>query len=253
MSLEYSINELSKIAKISTRTLRYYHEIDLLKPKRINSSGYRIYGEEEVDKLQQILFYKSMGFKLEDIKNIINSPFFDVMAALDNHKKELLKRREEIDLLIENVEKTIKYKKGEIKMSDKEKFESFKKELVNKNEKEYGKEIREKYGSDKINESNKKILGLSEEEYTEFKKLEKEIIEKLKEAVEENNPAGKKAQEACELHKRWLEYSWNFYSKEAHRNLGEMYVADERFKKYYDEHKEGMAEFLRNALNIYTK
>ena len=91
--MEYSINELSKIAKISTRTLRYYHEINLLEPKRINSSGYRIYGEYEIDKLQQILFYKSMGFKLEDIKNIINSPFFFVFAALDNHKKELLKRR----------------------------------------------------------------------------------------------------------------------------------------------------------------
>ena len=72
--MEYSIHELSKIAKISTRTLRYYHEIDLLKPKRINSSGYRIYGEDEVDKLQQILFYKSMGFKLEDIKNIVKLP-----------------------------------------------------------------------------------------------------------------------------------------------------------------------------------
>ena len=138
MYLEYSIHELSKIAKISTRTLRYYHEIDLLKPKRINSSGYRIYGEDEVDKLQQILFYKSMGFKLEDIKSIVSSPSFDIMTALNSHKKELLKRREEIDLLIENVEKTISYKKGEIKMSDKEKFEAFKKDLVNKNEEEYG-------------------------------------------------------------------------------------------------------------------
>lgn len=128
MYLEYSIHELSKIAKISTRTLRYYHEIDLLKPKRINSSGYRIYGENEVDKLQQILFYKSMGFKLEDIKSIVSSPSFDIMTALNSHKKELLKRREEIDLLIENVEKTISYKKGEIKMSDKEKFEAFKKD-----------------------------------------------------------------------------------------------------------------------------
>lgn len=126
--MEYSIHELSKIAKISTRTLRYYHEIDLLKPKRINSSGYRIYGENEVDKLQQILFYKSMGFKLEDIKSIVSSPSFDIMTALNSHKKELLKRREEIDLLIENVEKTISYKKGEIKMSDKEKFEAFKKD-----------------------------------------------------------------------------------------------------------------------------
>ena len=117
--MEYSIHELSKIAKVSTRTLRYYHEINLLYPKRTNSSGYRIYGEKEVDKLQQILFYKSLGFKLEDIKNIINSPSFDIMTALNNHKKELIKRRKEIDLLIENVEKTISYKKGKINMSDK--------------------------------------------------------------------------------------------------------------------------------------
>ena len=95
--MEYSINELSKIAKISTRTLRYYNEIGLLNPKRINSSGYRIYGEYEVDKLQQILFYKSMGFKLENIKNIINSPSFDIMSALYSHKEELIKKRQEID------------------------------------------------------------------------------------------------------------------------------------------------------------
>ena len=253
MSVEYSINELSKIAKISTRTLRYYHEIDLLKPKRINSSGYRIYGENEVDKLQQILFYKAMGFKLEDIRNIVNFPSFDIMLALDNHKKELIKRRDEIDLLIENVEKTISYKKGEIKMSDKEKFEGFKKDLVKQNEEKYGREIREKYGDKQVDQSNRKMLGLSEEEFRKFEQLGRDIIEKLKEAMEENDPSGEKAQEACELHKKWLGYSWNFYTKEAHRSLGEMYVSDERFKKYYDNNKLGMAEFFRNALDIYTK
>lgn len=251
--MEYSINELSKIAKISTRTLRYYHEIDLLKPKRINSSGYRIYGQEEVDKLQQILFYKAMGFKLEDIKNIVNSSSFDVMLALNDHKKELLKRREEIDLLIKNVEKTISYKKGEVKMSNQEKFEGFKKNLVEQNEDKYGKEIREKYGDKQVDESNAKMLGLSEEDYEKMEQLASDIIEKLKEAMEENDPSGQIAQEACELHKKWLGYSWNFYSKEAHRGLGEMYVADERFKKYYDDNKDGMAEFFKKALDIYTK
>ena len=251
--MEYSINELSKIAKISTRTLRYYNEIGLLNPKRINSSGYRIYGEYEVDKLQQILFYKSMGFKLENIKNIINSPSFDIMSALYSHKEELIKKRQEIDLLIENVEKTIKYKKGEVDMSDKEKFEGLKKDLVKKNEESYGKEIREKYGDKQVNQFNMKMLGLSEEEFKIFQQLEKDIIEKLKEAMEENDPSGEKAQEACELHKKWLGYSWNFYTKEAHRNLGEMYVVDERFKKYYDENKEGMAEFLKKSLDNYTK
>lgn len=251
--MEYSINELSKIAKISTRTLRYYNEIGLLNPKRINSSGYRIYGEYEVDKLQQILFYKSMGFKLENIKNIINSPSFDIMSALYSHKEELIKKRQEIDLLIENVEKTIKYKKGEVDMSDKEKFEGLKKDLVKKNEESYGKEIREKYGDKQVNQFNMKMLGLSEEEFKIFQQLEKDIIEKLKEAMEENDPSGEKAQEACELHKKWLGYSWNFYTKEAHRNLGEMYVVDERFKKYYDENKEGMAEFFKKSLDNYTK
>ena len=157
------------------------------------------------------------------------------------------------DLLIENVEKTINYKKGEIKMSNKEKFEAFKKDLINKNEEEYGEEIREKYGDSQVDNSSAKIMGMSEEEFKEFKELEKQIIETLKDAMEENNPSGEKAQKACELHEKWLGYTWNFYTKEAHRNLGEMYVADERFKKYYDDNKKGMLEFFRDALNIYTK
>ena len=82
--MEYSINELSKIAKISTRTLRYYHEINLLEPKRINSSGYRIYGEYEIDKLQQILFYKSMGFKLEDTKSLYSSIIYPSLSFKAN-------------------------------------------------------------------------------------------------------------------------------------------------------------------------
>ena len=104
------------------------------------------------------------------------------MLALDSHKKELLKKRNEINLLIENVEKTISYKKGEIKMSDKEKFEGFKKDLVKQNEEKYGKEIREKYGDKQVNQSNTKMLGLNEEEYKEFEQLGRDIIEKLKEA-----------------------------------------------------------------------
>ena len=251
--MEYSINELSNLAKISKRTLRYYDEINLLKPKRINSSGYRIYGDYEIDQLQQILFYKEMGFKLDEIREIITSPSFDILNALTNHKKELIEKRNQINLLIENVEKTISYKKGEIYMSNKEKFEGFKKELIDKNEEKYGNEIREKYGNKQVDDANKKMLGLSEEEYKEFEKLSQEIISKLEEAMEEGNSHGQKAQEACELHKKWLGYTWNFYTKEAHMGLGEMYAADERFKKYYDDNKEGMAEFFRDALKIYTR
>ncbi len=251
--MEYSINELSKIAKTSTRTLRYYHEIGLLEPSRINSSGYRIYGLKEVDKLQEILFYKSMGFKLEDIKNMVNSSDFNMLKILQLHKEELIKKREDIDVLIENVEKNIRYRKGEIDMSSREKFKGFKQELIKDNEDKYGGEIRDKYGDDKVDKSNKKMLGLSENEYKEFKKLEVEIIEELKKAMQDNDPTSDIAQNACKLHKKWLGYTWNFYTPEAHRNLGEMYVADERFSQYYDKNKEGMAKFLKDALDFYTK
>ena len=91
--MEYSIKKLSQIAGVSTRTLRYYDEINLLKPARINSSGYRIYGAKEVDRLQQILFYKELGLNLDHIKEIINNPKFDKISALKEHKLKLLEMK----------------------------------------------------------------------------------------------------------------------------------------------------------------
>ncbi|MDP4158116.1 MAG: MerR family transcriptional regulator, partial [Bacillota bacterium] len=72
--MEFTVQSLGKLAGVSTRTLRYYDEIGILKPARINSSGYRIYGQREVDRLQQILFYRELGVSLEDIKKIITDP-----------------------------------------------------------------------------------------------------------------------------------------------------------------------------------
>ncbi|MGI6066460.1 MAG: MerR family transcriptional regulator, partial [Bacillota bacterium] len=121
--MEYTIRKLGQLAGISTRTLRYYDEIGILKPARINSSGYRIYGQNEVDRLQQILFYRELGVSLESIKEIISASSFDRARALKEHRKRLLEKRKQLDLLIENVEKTIDSTEGKIKMTDKEKFE----------------------------------------------------------------------------------------------------------------------------------
>lgn len=250
--MEYSIKELGEMASISTRTLRYYDEIDLLKPAKISKAGYRIYSDKEVDLLQQILFYKELGFDLKTIKEILKSPSFNIIDALYTHKKRLLEKRDQIDLLINNIEKTIESKERGYKMKNKDKFEGFKKELINKNEENYGAEIREKYGDDIVDKSNAKIMGMSEEKYNEFKQLEKEIIDTLNLAMDSGNPKGELAMKACELHKKWLGYTWNFYSKEAHRNLGEMYIGDERFKRHYDKNREGMAKFLRDALVEFT-
>jgi DNA-binding transcriptional MerR regulator len=98
---------------ISPRTLRYYDKIGILKPARINSSGYRIYSKAEVDRLQQILFYKELGVSLDAIKEIITSPSYDRAKALREHREQLLDKRKRLDVLIANVEKTIASKKGE--------------------------------------------------------------------------------------------------------------------------------------------
>lgn len=154
--MEYTVQKLGLIAGISTRTLRYYDEIGILKPARINSSGYRIYGQDEVDKLQQILFYRELGVSLESIKDIVTAPSFDRAKALREHRQKLLEKREQLDLLISNVDKTISLTEGRITMSNKEKFEGFKQKLVDDNEMKYGKEAREKYGDDAVNKSNQK-------------------------------------------------------------------------------------------------
>lgn len=250
--MEYTVQKLGKLAGVSPRTLRYYDEIDLLKPARINSSGYRIYGAAEVDRLQQILFYRELGVSLGKIKELLDSPAFDKLTALKQHRQQLLDRRRQIDLLIANVEKTIAQAEGRTTMTDAEKFEGFKRELLAENERKYGREARERYGEEAVERSNQAFRNMTQEQYAEFEELGKKVLETLKEALATGDPASELAQKTAELHKRWLTMAWGSYNKEAHAGLADMYVADERFRAYYDQDCEDGAEFLRDAILIYT-
>lgn len=250
--MEYTIQKLARMAGVSTRTLRYYDEVGILKPARINSSGYRIYGRKEVDCLQQILFYRELEFSIEKIKGILDAPDFDETVALINHKKLLLDKRKQLDQLINNIEMTLQAKEGRKIMMDKAKFEGFKSDKLNENEDKYGKEIRKKYGDEAIKSSNDKFMNMTKEQYEEYEKLGTEILDTLEVAFDTKDPAGELAQKACELHKKWLTFTWKDYSKEAHSGLAQMYVCDERFTAYYDKRRPGMAQFLSDAIEIYT-
>lgn len=250
--MEYTIKKLGQMAGISTRTLRYYDDIGILKPARINSSGYRIYSLAEVDTLQQILFYRELGVSLDIIKDIVTAPSFDGTKALREHREKLLEKREQLDLLIANVNKTIALTEGRIIMSDQEKFNGFKQKLVEDNEKKYGKEIREKYGDETVNKSNQKMQGMTKEQFEEVTKLNNEVMETLQAAFKGGDPASELAQKAADLHRRWLSYFWDNYSKEAHIGVAKMYVDDARFTAYYDEKQPGTAAFLRDAVLIYA-
>lgn len=250
--MEYTVQRLGQMAGVSTRTLRYYDEIGILRPARINSSGYRIYGQEEVNRLQQILFYRELGVSLENIKKIITSPSFDSTHALKEHREQLLIKREQLDRLITNVDKTIAAAEGSMTMTDKEKFEGFKQKLIDENEKKYGKEIRAKYGDEQVDKSNQKLKGMTEEQHAEIEKLAADVLATLDEAFATGDPAGELAQKAADLHRQWLCYYWDSYTKEAHAGLAQMYVDDERFTAYYDKKQPGTAVFLRDAIHIYT-
>ena len=252
--MEYTVLKLGRLAGISPRTLRYYDEIGLLSPMKVTASGYRMYGEKEVDALQQILYYRELDLSLTDIKAILSAPSFDRLAALNNHLAELHKRRGRLDRLIQSVEKTILHEKGKVAMSDKEKFEAFKKDLIRENEEKYGEEVRQKYGDKRVDESNAKMMNLTKEQYDAMQKMAAEIISCLEQAVlQKADPAGEEGKRLAKLHKEWLSFTWKEYSKEAHLGLAQMYVEDERFTAYYDGRVKGCAAFLRDTVAAYVK
>lgn len=250
--MEYTINKLAQIAGVSTRTLRYYDQIGLLQPRRVSSNGYRIYGAPEVDRLQQIMFYRELGVPLEEIGKILSADDFDNERALEAHRTALNERREQLDKLIATVELTIEAKKGRVAMSDAAKFEGFKRQLVEENERTFGAEVRERYGEESVETSNASLMGLSAERYAELTALEARVKETLAAAVATGDAASAQAQEAAALHGQWLGFMWGNYSAEAHVGVTQLYLEDERFAAYYDAVAPGATQFLHDAVAIHA-
>lgn len=250
---EYSIRELAKLAGVSARTLRYYDELGLLKPLYVSEAGYRFYGEDELNLLQQILFYRERGFELKYIKNILYKKDFNLQTALEEHLLDLENQKQQLDALIYTVKQTLASVKGEYKMSDKEKFQAFKENMIRENEAKYGEEIRKKYGNGTIDASNAQMLNMSEEEWNTFQNLSSQISEKLKTGIRTNIlPDSKEAEEIFRLHKAWLLMTWTEYSPQAHKGIAAMYTANERFTLYYDKEVPGCARLLKDIITYWA-
>ena len=203
--------------------------------------------------LQQILFYRERGFDLKRIRQILYWDDFDIMNALEEHLLELEEQKRHVDALIRTVKQTIRQVKGECRMSDKEKFEAFKERIIRENEEAYGKEIREKYGDEEVDATNKKLMNMSEADYERFKNLGEEIKTRLKEGVESGTrPDSEEAKRIVILHKEWLGMTWKKYTEEAHKAIANMYICDERFKAYYDAEASGCADLLEQAVRFWV-
>lgn len=251
--MEYTVKALADLAGVTPRTLRWYDREGLVKPLRTTDAGYRLYGPDEVDRLQQVLFYRELGFELSEIRKVLNDPGYDRHLALQSHLSALRERRARLDNLILTVTKTIETMRGGLEMSDQEKFEGFKHDALAHNEARYGAELRQKYGEKTIEESNRLFSGMTQEQYSRMTALETEIKTRLEAAVSAGEmPDAAEGRAIAALHREWLSFTWPAYTSAAHRGLAEMYIADSRFTAYYDKNCPGCAVFLRGAIFAYT-
>ncbi|AVP65201.1 MerR family transcriptional regulator [Clostridium botulinum] len=238
------INEVAKLTGVTVRTLHYYDEIGLLKPNKVTESGYRLYNEDALSKLQQILFFKELEFSLNEIKDIITNPKFDKTEALRNQKELLIKKRQRIDKLIALADSTLK---GEDTMS----FKEFDMTEIENTKNKYAKEVKERWGnSDAYKESEKKCNSYSKDQWREINEEGKNLLKDF--ASNREKPAD--SLEVQDLVKQWQDYiTIRFYNctNEILKGLGIMYTQDERFKKNIDKNGEGTAEFISKAIAIY--
>lgn len=235
--MEYTIRQLADLAGVTTRTLRWYHEIGLLEPVRTGENGYRYYGPAQVDRLQHILFYRALGVELPQIKACLDDPAFRRLDALRDHLFQLQKEEHRIQRLIQAVSETIFHEERKESMSDKEKFQAFQREA------------REKYGDEAVDASNAKLNAMSQEEQLRWRELEEEILTRLRSAVSQGlAPTSEEGRAIARLHREWLCFSWTKYTPQAHRGLAQLYTADPRFTACYDRDQEGCAAFLKAAI-----
>ena len=236
------INEVVKLTGVSSRTLQYYDEIGLLIPQKLDN-GYRDYTEENLEKLQKILFYRFLKFKLNDIRELLEGDF-DNLKILEQQRELILREKEKFEVILHNIEKTISNYKGEQTMTIEEKFNGFKKEDLNK----YENQAVEKYGKDTIEESKKRQSGREEIVTEEFNEVFRSMA-KFKDGnvdVEEKEVQSK----VEDLYNNMNEYAFDC-SIEVFSYIGKGYVHNPEFKKNIDKFGESVAEYTSKAIEKY--
>ncbi len=239
------VKEVADLVGISVRTLHHYDAIGLLSPEETTDSGYRIYSSNDLEVLQQILFFKELGFPLKKIKENIYSPSFNRKEALELQRKMLLEKRSRIDKMIATIDKTMQHSKGEINMSNKEKFAGF-----DFSHNPYEQEARDRWGEKAVDESSAKINKMSKDEQKDMGEEFERIYQELA-ARRHESPESDEAQAGIKVWYDYLNKIGN-YSLDGFKGLGQMYVDDERFTKNIDKYGQGLSVFMRDAMAVYA-
>lgn len=239
--MKMQIKKFAELTGVSVRTLHYYDEIGLLKPSSVDRfTGYRYYDESSVLRMQEILFYRELDFSLKSIAEILSSPKYDREKALKEQKKLLTLKKERLERLILSIDNAVK---GENVMSafDNSEFEAYKAET------------KEKWGNTKAYaEFSEKTKDYSKERFadinTGLEYIFRDFAELMQSGAEPNSS------DAQALVKKLQAYiTENFYTctDEILAGLGQMYVADDRFKNNIDKYATGTAEFVSEAIKVH--
>lgn len=250
---QYSVKQLAKLAGVSVRTLHLYDEQGLLKPAIRTEARYRMYGEAELLRLQQILFYKELDFSLHTIGEILNDPHFDLIQALESHKLALHRRQERIQALLATLDKTIHHLKTEQMLSHEELYEGFPKETAES----YRKEAMTKYGTAEVEKSENHLRSLGKEGFQKLKAEMEDIAAKLN-ALRQEDPQSAVVQQQIARHYHNIRGFWGTSNSpdlqaEAYAGLGDLYVADERFTMVDGKANPEYAQFLQKAMRYFAE
>ncbi len=246
----YKISEVAKLSGVSVRMLHHYDNIGLLTPSDKNDKNYRLYSDEDVKRLYQILIFKELEFSLKEIKNILDDENFDREKALRLQRELIVEKRKRMDNILNSIDEVIDNLEGDKAMSNKD-FKAFSYEEIKKHEEKYKEETEKRYGkSNAYKECNDKTGKYSKNDWENISKEADEIYKKLAGLMDRQL----EDTEVQDLVDQWRNHiSKNYYNCtiDIFRGLALMYVADERFTKNIDKYKDGLAQFLSDAMNVY--
>jgi DNA-binding transcriptional MerR regulator len=244
--VSYSVGQVAGFAGVTVRALHHYDEIGLLAPSERSHAGHRRYSDADLDRLQQILFYRELGFPLDEVAALLDDPEVDARAHLRRQHELLTTRIEKLRKMAAAVEHAMEARKMGINLTPEEKFEVF----GDNDPEEHAEEVEQRWGGTaEYAESQRRTARYTKDDW---QRVQAEVAswgeryDALMEAGEP--PAGERAMAMAEEHRQHIRKWFYDCSYELHRCLGGMYVSDERFKEYYDSMRPGLAEHLRDAI-----
>lgn len=248
--MTYTVKKLAKLSGVSVRTLHFYDEIGLLKPAYYGDNNYRYYEEAQLLMLQQILFFRELGFQLNDIRRIISSPDFDKLKTLESHRKILETNLDQTKKLIETVDKTIAHLRGKQPMKLEEIFHGFD---VEKQKLYENFLVDSGVSRDVINKVEDKVKNWPKEKWMENKREADKIHAELVEAINKNlSSSHPSVQKIIKKHYQMTTIFW-IPTRESYIGLSQLYASHPDFVKFYNDIHPKLLSFLTEAMKIFAE